>query len=263
MPQRGYADGPFGQIHYQDTGSGQPLVLCHQAPITSRQYDLVYPLLAEAGFRAVGIDSPGFGMSDAPPKVPTIADYASAVLPVLDHLGIDRADICGHHTGALIATEVALGAPGRIRKVILNGPTPFTEEEREEWLAFVEEKEKGFTHREDGSHLQELYAGRWEWAEPGTDPALVTRYVVEQLMGYGPFWYGHNAAFHYDHAARMKLLEHPTLILTNTGDVIYEHAKRAHALRPDFEFAEIEGGSIDITDQRPAEWVQAVANFLR
>jgi len=51
-PRRGYTDGPFGQIHYQDTGGeGFPLVLCHQAPMTSRQYDTVYPLLSAEGIR--------------------------------------------------------------------------------------------------------------------------------------------------------------------------------------------------------------------
>ena len=42
-PRRGYADGPYGQVHFQDTGgNGLPLILCHQAPITSRQYDNVF-----------------------------------------------------------------------------------------------------------------------------------------------------------------------------------------------------------------------------
>ena len=72
-PRRGYTDGPFGQIHYQDTGGdGEPLILCHQAPITSRQYDRVYPLLAAAGIRAIGIDTPGFGLSDEPDHVPSV-----------------------------------------------------------------------------------------------------------------------------------------------------------------------------------------------
>ena len=33
-----------------------PLILCPQSPMSSRQYDRVYPLLAEAGIRAIGID---------------------------------------------------------------------------------------------------------------------------------------------------------------------------------------------------------------
>jgi len=53
------------------------------------------------------------------------------------------------------------------------------------------------------------------------------------------------------------------MILINTGDIIYEHAKRAHEMRPDFAFCELQGGGVDITDQMPNEWVAAVSDFLR
>lgn len=263
-PRRGYTDGPFGQIHYQDTGGeGFPLVLCHQAPMTSRQYDTVYPLLSAEGIRAIGIDTPGFGLSDEPNHVPSVEDYATAIPPVLDHLGITQTDILGHHTGGLIATEVALQFPDRVRNLVINGPCPFTPEELVEWNAFVENFEKNFEHKEDGSHLSEVFSRRWNWAETGTDPALVTRYVVEQFQGYGPFWYGHNAAFTYDHNVTLPKIKHRTMILINTGDIIYEHAKRAHEMRPDFAFCELQGGGVDITDQMPKEWVAAVSDFLR
>ncbi len=265
--KRGYADGPFGQIHYQDNqAAGEearpPLILCHQAPMSSRQFDTVYPLLADRGIRAIGIDTPGFGMSDPTDFVPGVDDYARAVPPVLDHLGIAVADLLGHHTGALIVTEVALQFPDRVRRLILNGPVPLQTEERQEFIQMVEQKEKGFTHRPDGSHVSELFASRYEWAGEGTDPALVTRYLVEQLQGYGPFWYGHNAAFAYDHRQTLPKITHPTLILTNTGDQIYQHAQWAHQIRPDFDFFAIEGGGIDVVDQCPDAWVQAVADYL-
>ncbi|MEM6936966.1 MAG: alpha/beta fold hydrolase [Pseudomonadota bacterium] len=262
--KRGYADGPFGQVHFLDAQvDGPALVLCHQAPMTLRQFDAVYPLLARRGIRAVGIDTPGFGLSDAPDFVPMVGDYARAVPPVLDELGIDEAVLLGHHTGALIVTEVALQFPDRVRRLILNGPVPLKPEERQAFVQMVEDNEKGFEHHLDGSHLSTLYANRYQWAGEGTDPALVTRYVVEQLQGFGPFWYGHNAAFSYDHAETLARIKHPTLILTNTGDQIYEHAKWSHELRPDFDFVAIEGGGIDIVDQRPTEWVEAVDAYVR
>ena len=148
-PRRGYADGPFGQVHFQDTGGdGLPLVLCHQAPITSRQFDTVYPLLAAEGIRAIGIDTPGFGLSDEPDHVPTVEEYATAIPAVLDQLNIAKTNIVGHHTGALIATEVSLQFPDRVNNLILNGPSPFTPEEVIQWNKFVDEFEKGFVHRE-------------------------------------------------------------------------------------------------------------------
>lgn len=263
MPTRGYAAGPFGQVHYQDTGgSGVPVMLCHQAPMTSRQFDNVYPVFSTRGVRAIGIDYPGFGMSDVSPEVPTIADYVSCVIAVMDHLDISIADVCGHHTGALVATEMALLHPDRTRNVIINGPSPLSEEEREKWHEYTRVNEKEFTHKTDGSHLAELYQRRWQWAEEGTDPTLVTRYVVETMMGYGPFWYGHNAAFSYDHEASLKKIKHRAMILTNTGDMIFELAEYSHKLRPDLEYVIMQGGGVDIVDQQPEQWVDAILDFI-
>lgn len=41
VTRRGYADGPFGQVHFQSFGEGIPLLLLHQAPMTSSQFDYV------------------------------------------------------------------------------------------------------------------------------------------------------------------------------------------------------------------------------
>jgi pimeloyl-ACP methyl ester carboxylesterase len=260
---RGYANGPFGQVHFQDTGSGAPLILCHQAPQSSRQFDNVYGPLAKRGIRAIGVDTPGFGLSDVTPFVPKIEDWAKAIPPVLDALGIAKTDVLGHHTGGMIATEVALQFPDRVRKLIINGPLPEEEEKRKKRLEGVEEREKNFVYRDNGSHLAESFLGRWRMYGEGADPKLTTRVIVEKFAGYGPFWYGHHAAFVYDHAAALKKIKQPTLILTNTGDQIYENAKVAKQIRPDFAFVELQGGGVDIVDQQPEAWADAVANFLK
>jgi len=267
-PRRGYADGPYGQIHYYDTGAGGggagiPLILLHQAPVSARQYEAVYPRLAALGVRAIGLDMPGFGMSDPTPFVPRVEDYAKIVPAVLDHLGLAKANVLGHHTGALVATEVALQFPARVDKLIVNGPLPLEDAEREQWMNFVRNDEMTFGAKPDGSHIAKLYQVRWQLAG-GTVPGdVVTRYIAETLMGFAPFWYGHHAAFVYDHTPALKKLKHRTLILTNTGDQIYEHAKLTHRMRPDFEFVALEGGGIDVTDQLPDAWAQAVAKFVK
>lgn len=263
MVARAYASGPFGQIHYYDSGgAGIPLLLCPQAPMSARQYDAVYAPLAARGIRAIGIDTPGFGMSDVPPQVPTIADYARAVPAVLDARAISRAHVLGHHTGAMIATEAAVAYPDRVASLIVNGPLPTTPEERAQFMTWVDEFERPFTGKPDGSHIAEWWKRRSGFAKPDGDWNLMTRYVCEPLVAPGPFWYGHHAAFLYDHAASIARVRCPALILTNTGDQIYEHAQRARTLRPDFAYAEIQGGGIDIVDEETAAWVAAVAGFL-
>ncbi len=203
-------------------------------------------------------------MSDVTDFVPRVEDFAKVVPAVMDHLGIKQADMLGHHTGAMIVTEVAIQFPQRVRKLVMNGPAPFTEEERKQWMDdIVEQKEKTFTHKADGSHIQEIYLGRMQWMDPDKDAELVTRYIVEQLQGFGPFWYGHHAAFLYDHGAAIEKTEHETLVLTNGGDIIKPWAEKTKEMRPDFKYVELDGGGIDPTDQLSEAWVTAVAEFLK
>ena len=70
-----------------------------------------------SGIRAIGVDTPGFGESDPTPFVPTAEDWAAAIPAVLDHLGVARADVLGHHTGSMVAPEVALQFPDRVRRL--------------------------------------------------------------------------------------------------------------------------------------------------
>lgn len=264
---RGYADGPFGQVHYQDVSpaepNGLPLILLHQAPMTLRQFDSVLEPLANRGIRSISIDTPGFGQSAPPDFVPTVEDYATAIPAVLDHLGLDIVDLLGHHTGAMICTEVALQFPERINNLIINGPFPMTDEERAGFLARNKTGEQDFVHEHDGSHVQNSFMGRYRMYGEGVDPKLITRYTAEKFIGLGPFWYGHHAAFQYNHNEALPKITHRTLLLTNTGDQIYENAKWANKMRPDLDFIALQGGGVDVVDQMPEEWSDAVVGFLR
>ncbi|MEQ8733309.1 MAG: alpha/beta hydrolase [Rhodospirillaceae bacterium] len=262
--RRGYADGPFGQLHFQDSGGdGAPLILCSQSPLTSRQFDKVYPLLAEAGIRTIGIDTPGFGMSDPPSQPPFIPDYAKAIPAVLDHLGLASAHAGGHHTGCKIAMEAAIAYPDRVRSLVLSGPGPMSREEQQSYIDTVLEEEKNFAPKADGSHFSDMFVKRLKWVEDQPDGLdLCTGYVVQPLIGRGPFWYGHHAAFNYDGAAAMQKVTQPTLALFNTGDILYPLAEKTMQLCPHFTYIEIEGGGVDITDTHPKIWVEKVAGYL-
>lgn len=262
-PRRAYADGPFGQIHFQMLGQGAPLLLLHQAPMTSSQFDSVYEFLAAQGVQAIGIDMPGFGMSDPTPFTPTISDYARVVPTVLDNLGLDRAAVLGHHTGALVAVEAAVSYPDRVSTLIINGPLLATEQERTAFLTGNHQWELGYRARPRAEHMVELFAIRDRLASGTISPEQLSGYVVQALLGRGAFWHGHHAAYTYDLAKQLPRIEQPALILTNTGDMLYEHALRVHRLRPDFDFHALEGGGVDIVDQQPQGWTDAVTSFLR
>lgn len=260
---RGYAPWAHGLVHYYDNqAKGAPLLLLHQAPMSARQFEPAYSEFAKHSIRAIGIDTPGFGLSDPTPFVPSIADWVPAVVAVMDHLRLKKCDVLGHHTGACLANEVALLAPTRVRNVVMHGPFPITEESRQKRLVGLKEREIDFVYQPDGSHLVDSFKTRYTMYGPGADPKLTTRVVVEKFQGFGPFWYGHNAAYRYDHAAALARLKHRALLMTNTGDMIYDLAQVARRIRPDLDYAELQGGTVDIIDQQPEAWTAIVAKFL-
>lgn len=262
--RRAYADGPFGQIHFQYAAEGRPLVLLHQAIMSSDQFANVFAPLIARGLRPIAIDMPGFGMSDAPGAAPEIADYARAVLPVLDALGIGIAAVAGHHTGALVATELALAHPQRIDALVIAGPMLISEAERTAGMTGLVAQEKAFRALPEGQHFVAFARIREMLAAGTIGPERISDYVTHAMLAYGQgaYWFGHHAAYCYRHEEPLRRIRQPALLLTNTGDLTHPSAVAARALRSDFAYAEIEGGGIDICDQAPSAWANAIADFL-
>lgn len=267
--RRAYADGPFGQIHYQFHdqfhSGGRPLVLLHQAIMASGQFDHVFVPLIAHGFAPIAIDMPGFGLSDAPPVQPAIADYAGCVAPVLDALGVARTAVAGHHTGALVGTEFALAAPDRVEALIIHGAMVLPDAERKALADDICGRESAFAAGAEGAHLAEVARIRERLSAGRIGPDRISDYVIQAMQAYrmGAYAYGHIAAFAYDHEGPLRNLALPVLLLSNTGDMTHPWAQAARALRPDFAYAEIAGGGIDICDEEPQAWADAIAYFLK
>ncbi|WP_448809913.1 alpha/beta fold hydrolase [Agromyces bauzanensis] len=262
--KRQYADGPFGQIHFQAAVGGEPLVMLHQSVMTSDEFSAVFAHLIERGVRPIAIDMPGFGLSDAPPFVPEIADYAGCVEPVLDALGIAHASLVGHHTGALVATEVAIELPDRIDRVVIHGVL-LMDEAGTGLLEEIVTTSRAFHPLPHAAHMLEIAELRERFAEPTIGPDRISDYVVQAMLAWqrGAYWYGHSAVARYRHGDRLPLITQPGLFISNTGYHMHDYIERGRALRPDFAYTELEGGGIDICDHDPAGWAAAIADFIR
>lgn len=259
--RKGYLDGPWGQIHYYEIGEGDDpvLILAHQSPVSARMFERAMPHLAAAGLRVVAVDTPGYGNSDPPPAPPTVEAYAPSYAAVLDGLGLGRAHFLGHHTGAGILCHFAATNPERVLSLVLNGPPLFSAERRQRLQA--EPLGPPPIHA-DGSHLQARWDRRARYTPGWTDAVAMHRRLVDQLWAGPTVWFGHYAAFRYDMQPDLMALRGPVLILTNTGDDIYEIARQVHAMRPDFEYVELPGGTHDIVDEQPEDWARSVARFV-
>lgn len=262
LMRRHYTDGPYGQIHFQAAATGTPLVMLHQSVMTSNEFDAVFAPLIERGIRPIAIDMPGFGLSDAPPFVPEIADYAKCVAPVLDALGVERAALVGHHTGALVATEAAIALPNRIDRVVIHGVL-LLDEKGVEMLEEIVTASKSFAPLAHAEHMNEIARLRERYAVPTIGPERISDYVVQAMLAWqrGAYWYGHSAVSRYRHGERLPLISQPGMLLSNTGYHMHDYIEAGRRIRPDFAYDELEGGGIDICDHDPIGWANAIADF--
>ncbi len=261
---RTYVDGPWGQIHLRVDGAGpgyeSTIILLHQMVWSSLQFEHVQPLLAKQGVRSVAVDLPGYGLSDGPAHVPTAAEYAGTLLPILDHFGLSKAILHGNHTGATIVAAFADGHPDRVDRLILQGPPIFDPQTRRALLA---EKPFDQTPQADGSHL----LGRWQQASAsfGADTSLASRHrSVLEFFTAGPReWYAHDAVFRYDLKAVVQRLAGPVLLLSNPGDSLYDAALHVKALRPDFDYVELAWRGAHAIYDDPQTWANAVTAYVK
>ena len=74
-------------VHYRKAGSGPILLMIHQSPRSSAEYEALMETWAPH-FTCIAPDTPGFGQSDPLPGDPDINDFAAAAHALLDALGI-------------------------------------------------------------------------------------------------------------------------------------------------------------------------------
>jgi len=114
------------EIAYLDEGEGEPIVLVHGFAST-KEVNWVKPgwvqTLTDAGRRVVALDNRGHGASTKlyDPAAYQMALMADDVRALIDHLGIERADVMGYSMGARITAFLTVTRPARVRSAILGG----------------------------------------------------------------------------------------------------------------------------------------------
>lgn len=105
-------------LEYAESGSGEPVLLI--SPVLA---DGFRPLLSEsslaARYRLITYHKRGWVGSTRTPGPVTIADHAADAAALLRHLGIERAHVAGHSSGAAVAAQMALDHPAMVQTLVL------------------------------------------------------------------------------------------------------------------------------------------------
>ena len=255
--KRGLCATRLGQVHYVEAGAGAatPLLLLHQTPRSVDEFAEVLPLLA-ATRRVIALDTPGYGCSDRIAGQPTVADYAEVAFATLDALGVGRIVPVGHHTGAVIAVEMAAAQPGRIERVVLSGPVYTDAAGRAELAKHFRQ----WTLAADGSHLVDKWHKLAQWLPR---PEIVQRIVVDLFRAGETSEQGHFAVAEYRMEERLPLVRCPALLLYGRDDPFASPeraAPLAAAFRPVREATLAAGGFA--ASEAPEAYAEAVLNYL-
>jgi 3-oxoadipate enol-lactonase len=106
------------RLHVQREGSGEPLLWITGFAISSEIFSPVIGTYA-AQFDCIRYDNRGAGRSPAPWRVTSIPELAGDAVRLLDALGVDSAHVYGLSMGGMIAQELAIRFPDRVRGLVL------------------------------------------------------------------------------------------------------------------------------------------------
>jgi non-heme chloroperoxidase len=114
------------ELHYNDHGAGEPIVLIHGYPLDGNSWERQEHTLLEHGYRCITYDRRGFGHSSQPSTGYDYDTFAADLKALLDHLELDRdAVLAGFSMGSgeVVRYLGRYGSPG-ISKAVLIGAIP-------------------------------------------------------------------------------------------------------------------------------------------
>lgn len=261
--RHGFADTNRGQMHYITAGdpSAAAVVLLHQSPRSVDEYRDVIPLLAR-DHRVLAIDSLGFGWSVRPDHAASIEEMAAASVEVIRTVLPGRSvHLVGHHTGGVVALEIAASEPSLAASLLLSA-VPWVDQARRELVAsrtpidFVERSA-------DGSHLLALWRKR-EPYYPTDRPDLLERLLIDQLSVIDRVEAGHLAVNAYRMEDRVTQVQTPALVVCGELDSfsLPDAEPLAAALPRCLGQQILPGVGVPAVDHDPAQFAAVVSGHI-
>lgn len=237
-------NGNKRRVHYRLAGSGPPLLMVHQSPRSSKEYEPLMLKWAEH-FTCIAPDTPGFGQSDALPGNPEINEYADALIETLDALGIEKCAAYGFHSGGIILVTAVKRHANRFTTLAIGGYAIWTPAEME---LFSDKYLPAFHPSQYGEHLAWLWNRILEqsWFFPwfaaddehrlsvaNDDPLRVDAVVREMLDAGNAYQAGYGAVLRAPRDIPADDADvPPCLISAYTGDPLQEHIDRLGVMPP-------------------------------
>jgi haloalkane dehalogenase len=264
------------RVHYRRCGKGPPLLMVHQSPRSSAEYEALMLTWGQY-FTCIAPDSPGYGLSEPLHGTPEIDDFADATIAFLDALGIVRCAAYGFHSGAIILVAAMRRHPARFSCLAVGGYAIWTPQER---AHFDDAYLPPFVPSDYGEHLTWLWnrvleqswffpwfdvAGSARLSVAHDDPMRVHAIVMDMLDAGDAYRAGYGAVLRARSDVPLPDVETPPVLITAyDGDPLQAHIDRLGAMPANWEArkvstpAEHHAASLAFLQARPTSAIGAL-----
>ena len=265
------------ELFYEAHGEGDPLLLIMGLAADSTAWLFQVPELARH-YRTIVFDNRGVGRSSKPRGPYTIHEMADDAAGLLDVVGIERAHVVGVSMGGMIAQELTLRHPKRVRGLVLGCTFPEPDAEAE--------RQRQFSLARFGGRV--TASGETEIDVSAVDPLMLFQHLLPRVFNQsfidrelpkllqifgGALQYGFSleailgqveAIMGHRATDRLREITAPTLVITGDADLLVSPANSDVLARniPGAKLVKIPGGSHGFNFETPDVFNREVIDFL-
>lgn len=266
------------ELYYEEHGSGDPLLLIMGLAADSQAWMFQIPDFAKE-YRVIAFDNRGVGRSSKPAGPYSIHEMADETAGLLDVLEIDRAHVVGVSMGGMIAQELVLRHPQRVRALVLACTYPEPDADIERTRTFTVEQFGGSVDASGAIHVDLKALNPMMFLQQLLPNVFNQSYIEKELpklmqVFAGALQYGFSmeailgqvgAVMTHKATERLHRIQSPTLVITGDADRLVPPASSEILAReiPNAQLVKIPGGSHGFNFETPDVFNRAVLDFLR
>jgi len=232
------------RLHYERVGEGEPMLWITGFTISAAVFDPVLPLYADR-FECISYDNRGAGRSASPWRATSMPELAADAVRVLDAAGIASAHVYGLSMGGMIAQEMAIRFPERVRGLILGCSTPggprAIRPTLGEYVALGAGAMAGLLEPGRPMLARMLFSPEFRAREPERVRELLRFFASHRArpQGVAAHWW---ASVYHDTVQRLPRIQAPTLVMHGGADTMapIANARLLAGRIPDAELAVVE-----------------------
>ena len=255
-------------LYYEIHGDGFPLLMIQGLSENVYWWDRLMIDGISKHLKTVIFDNRGVGRSDNLDGDVSIESMATDALGLMDALNINQAHILGHSMGGMIAQELALRFPERVKKLVLcstscgGSKAELPSMETQRLLGRLSRKEhtrelieEGMTHIFTKKFMDE----NPEFMEKKVDDILIIPTGPTTFKAQMGAW------MRYNSCRKLKVIEMPTLIVHGKQDILVPpgNAELLAVKMPKAEVVYFDSNAHIVHTEEPDKFTEVLLKFLK